>query len=123
MSSGRHGQVSSTSWPPFSLLRHTTSKSSAVGLSARRRTGLEAFEDAGQIVGAPTVTQNQCNSDRLGISARRESVGMFAEEGLDAFVDIELLDQELQQAGRPAKAFRSVGRRTEGFRPDIAAPT
>ena len=143
MSSERHGQVSSTYWPAvrcrarmevgFSSWR-TTHSSSATAHSPR---GLrccfppdgpdplqpKAFDDACEIVGAPTVTQNQCNSDGLRISARRESVQMFAEEVLDAFIDVELLDQELHQAGGPAKPRRSANRRTGGFRPGVAAPT
>jgi hypothetical protein len=47
---------------------------------------------------------------------------MFAEEGLDAFIDIELLDQELQQARRPAKCSCPSSCCAECLRPRVAAP-
>jgi hypothetical protein len=56
----------------------------------------QALDDPREIVGAPTVTQDQCDGDGLRISACREITRVFAEEVLDAFVDVQLLDQGLQ---------------------------
>ena len=57
----------------------------------------EAFDDAGEIVGPPAVTQDEGDRDGLRIPARREVPRMRAKEIVEAFVDVELLDQEFQQ--------------------------
>ena len=114
MSFRRHGQVSSP-WHTFG------SEGAAVGAgrcpinsgsAARRSRGTrrvspadqcatlqsEAFEDPREIVGSPAMPQDEGHGDGLRISARREVPRMLAKEIVEAFVDVELLDQEFQQA-------------------------
>jgi len=145
MSSGRHGQVSLTcrpavnsgarvggacctvrgTWPVGSGAAAHGSRGVCRSFSANPRAPFhpEAFDDACEIIGAPTVTQDQGDRDGLRISACREIAWVLAEEVIDAFVDVQLLDQEFQQARRPAKRLRSLNCRTDGFGPDVAAPT
>lgn len=56
----------------------------------------KTFDDAREIVGAPTVAQDQSDRDGLGVSAFREIAQVLAEEVIDAFVDVQFLDQEFQ---------------------------
>jgi hypothetical protein len=56
----------------------------------------KTFDDALEIVGAPTVAQDQSDRDGLGVSAFREIAQVLAEEVIDAFVDVQFLDEEFQ---------------------------
>jgi hypothetical protein len=95
MSPRRHGQVNPTCSPsiqadaPWAETAGTLSKS---GSPACRSRGMrtfpaarcatfqpEAFDDPREIVGAPTVTQDQCDRDGFRVSAHLEIARVLAE--------------------------------------------
>lgn len=97
-------------------------ESSLLLLTAGRVVRADSFHDAREVVGAPTVTQDQSDCHCLRVSTLRQIAQTIAEEFLDAVVDVHLLDQELQQARRPGERVRCMNCRTQGSRPNIAAP-
>jgi HD-like signal output (HDOD) protein len=62
----------------------------------------ESFEDAGEIVGAPAVTQYERNRHRLRILADLQSAWRLPEQLLEAVIHVQLLEQNLRQGWRPA---------------------
>ena len=52
----------------------------------------ESFKDAGEIVGAPAVTQDERNRDRLRVVATPQLVWRLTEQLLDGFVHVQLLE-------------------------------
>src|ERR1700730_5719699 len=63
----------------------------------------ESFEDAGQIVGAPAVTQDEHNRHRLRILAHLQSAWRLHEQLLEAVIYVQLFDENLDQGRRPRR--------------------
>lgn len=82
----------------------------------------ESFEDAGEIVGTPAVTQYEGNSDRLWVLAFLQSARARAEQLLEAFIHIQLLQQNLNQCRRPPERLGGGDCRTDDPRSEITAP-
>ena len=102
---------------------------SATGASGQRgfppRTSVrqaESFEDAGEIVGAPAVTQYERNRHRLRILAHLQSAWRLPEQLLKAVIHVQLFDENLHQGRRPPERSGGGNRRTNGPRSNIATP-
>ena len=82
----------------------------------------ESFEDAGEIVGAPAVTQYERNRDGLWVLAHLQFAWRLPEQLLEAVIHVQLLEENLHQGRRPPERSGGGNRRTNGPRSNIPAP-
>ena len=82
----------------------------------------KSFEDAGEIVGAPAVTQYERSRDGLWVLAYLQFSRRLPEQLFEAVVHVQLLEEDLHQGRRPPERGGRGNRRANGPRSNIPAP-
>jgi hypothetical protein len=82
----------------------------------------KSFEDACEIVGAPTMAQYERSRDGPWVLAYLQFTWRLSEQALKAVVHIQLLEEDRHQRRRPTEHGGRGDRRTNGPRSNIPAP-
>ena len=59
----------------------------------------KTLENARQVVGTPRMTQDHGEGDRLRVLMPTQRVQRSADQGLEAVIDVQLIEQEHDQIG------------------------